>query len=88
MVVGSSEGICNLTSRTKRSDFSNTISPIQKTNPLDIEALDLADPYFYKPGPIDLIIGSDYLPFINLSAIESNIENTIEARESHFRCYD
>ena len=44
--------------------------------------LQLADPEFYKPAPIDIIIGSDILPYINLNAVRFIMEHGLEARES------
>ena len=35
----------------------------------NFQHLELSDPYYYKPSPIDMIIGSDYLPLINLKGV-------------------
>ena len=45
----------------------------------DFQHLELSDPYYYKSSPIDMIIGSDYLPFINLKGVLSITENALEA---------
>ena len=46
----------------------------------------LTDIYFYKSGTIDMIIGSDVLPFINCEGMQT-FEGCLEARVSHFGCY-
>ena len=53
----------------------------------NLEGLKLADSYFYKPAGIEMSIGTDYLPFINLGGVRMNFGNNFEARESHFGWY-
>ncbi|XP_075150959.1 uncharacterized protein LOC142225069 [Haematobia irritans] len=100
-VVGISKGNCCLKLHSQHSDFKICIKALVVTSlahflpsrPIrakileNVKHLDLADPYFYKPAPIDLIIGSDYLPFINRKGVVLPILNGIEARESHFGWY-
>lgn len=53
----------------------------------ELTNLNLADPYFYNLSPIDMIIGSYYLPVINMTGVLSNIGSGLEARESQFGWY-
>ena len=46
--------------------------------------LELSDANYYKPSPIDMIIGSDYSPLKNLKCVLSITENGLEAREAYF----
>lgn len=100
-IVGNSSGRCFVNLRSIGSNFSITIKAIvvsklshflpskrvKITNLHDIQKLNLADPHFFKPAPIDMIIGSDYLPLINLNGVLSNIAHGLEARESRFGWY-
>ncbi|XP_075150680.1 uncharacterized protein LOC142224780 [Haematobia irritans] len=77
--VSSCKGKCILTVKAPKSDFKIIIKalvvsslahllpsrPIKTTLLNEVKGLNLADPFFHKPAPIDMIIGSDYLPFIN-----------------------
>ncbi|XP_075163067.1 uncharacterized protein LOC142235692 [Haematobia irritans] len=53
----------------------------------DLKNIKLADPNFFRPAAIDMIIGSAFLPLINLEGVLSYRENGLEARESHFGWY-
>ena len=46
----------------------------------NFQHLELSDPYYYKPSPIDMIIGSDYLPL----RCSFDYRKLPKARESHF----
>ncbi|XP_073844146.1 uncharacterized protein [Musca autumnalis] len=56
-----------------------------KLPPCDIQPFE--DPHFFKPSSIDMIIGSDFLPIINLNGVRANIIYGLEARESQFGWY-
>ncbi|XP_075151197.1 uncharacterized protein LOC142225306 [Haematobia irritans] len=99
-VVGNSKGRCSLKLHSRLSDFHICIKALVvsslahflpsrpiRTTLEKVKHLNLADPNFYVPAPIDLIIGSDYLPFINKKGIVLPIVGGIEARESHFGWY-
>ena len=100
-IVGISKGKCVVTVKSRVSDFKLKIltvvtpkianflpsHPIELQNYAEIQNLTLADPYFYQPAVIDMIIGSDFLPFINLEGVRKNISGDLEARESHFGWY-
>lgn len=100
-IVGNSQGKCNVKIKSRNSNFSLTINaiivlklahflPSKRVNVHkigEIADLNLADPYFYKPSPIDMIIGSDYLPLINMERVRLDIAKGIEARESRFGWY-
>ena len=45
----------------------------------NFQHLEISDPCYYKPSPIDMIIGSDYLPPRNLKGVLSITENGVEA---------
>lgn len=60
---------------------------IKIDNIAKITNLQLADPYFFKTGSVDMIIGSDYLPLINLDNIKHFPDNSLEARQSQFGWY-
>ncbi|XP_075163011.1 uncharacterized protein LOC142235633 [Haematobia irritans] len=99
-VVGSSSGRCfiNLKSRSKQFSIKIKAIVVPKIshflpsrrvsigNLPEIQGLKMADPNFYKPAPIDMIIGSDYLPSINLNGVTC-FPNGLEARESQFGWY-
>ncbi|XP_065355015.1 uncharacterized protein LOC135949392 [Calliphora vicina] len=100
-VVGNSKGKCCVTIKSRQSDFRVKIKaivvpklahflpskPIRIHNLPEIKGLCLADPYFFKPSAIDMIIGSDYFPYINLAGVKLNVGNCLEARESYFGWY-
>ncbi|XP_075168002.1 uncharacterized protein LOC142240188 [Haematobia irritans] len=100
-VVSSCKGKCVLTLKAPKSDFTIVVKalvvsslahflpsrPIRTTLLKQVRNLDLADPFFHKPAPIDMIIGSDYLPFINRTGTILQIGGGLEARESQFGWY-
>lgn len=100
-IVGNSTSKCCINLKSRISPFKIKIKAIVVSklahflpskrakieNLPDVKNLKLADPNFFKPAPIDMIICSDYLPFINLNGIRSNIGKGLEARESHFGWY-
>ena len=55
--------------------------PIEIEDYKSIQSLNLADPKFYIPTAIYIIIGSDVLHLINLEGIQQNISDNLEARE-------
>ena len=99
-VVGQSKGRCDVLIFSKNSEFSIKIRAIvvsklshllpsrgvQIKNLNQLQQLGLADPTFFKPGPIDMIIGSDFLPFINSEGTQI-LEGCLEARASHLGWY-
>ncbi|XP_069965822.1 uncharacterized protein [Bactrocera oleae] len=44
----------------------------------------LADPHFYKPRPVDILIGSDLYPQIILSGVQRNVLGSLLAQETKF----
>lgn len=100
-IVGNSSAQCSVTLKSTHTNFKIKINAVVVTKLThflpskqikfeslpDFKLLKLSDPTFYKPSPIDMIIGSDFLPHINLTGIRSIIENGLEARESHFGWY-
>ncbi|XP_075157751.1 uncharacterized protein LOC142231017 [Haematobia irritans] len=100
-VVGNSNGTCYVEVQSRNTNFSMKINmiivpklahllPAKQVKVQDIGDLsnfELADPYFYKPSPIDVIIGSDYLPQINMEGIRLDIAQGLEVRESKFGWY-
>ncbi|XP_059217585.1 uncharacterized protein LOC131994736 [Stomoxys calcitrans] len=100
-IVSSCKGKCLLTLKSTYSDFRIQVKalvvsslahflpsrPIRSTLIQQVQHLSLADPFFYKQAPIEMIIGSDYLPFINKTGMTVQIGNGIEARESQFGWY-
>lgn len=93
-----SSRVCRINLRSRRSDFSlpatavvirslNHFMPTEHTRITDwsdLESLELADPYFYKPAQIDLLIGSDILPQILKPGIRRNISGGLMAQDSEF----
>ncbi|XP_075156125.1 uncharacterized protein LOC142229448 [Haematobia irritans] len=100
-VVSSCKGKCILTVKAPKSDFKIIIKalvvsslahllpsrPIKTTLLNEVKGLNLADPLFHMPAPIDMIIGSDYLPFINKTGTLLQIGGGLEAQESQFSWY-
>ena len=82
-VVGRSKGKCFVNIKSRISDFKIKISaivankianvlpsqPIKIDNYKSIQSLKLVDPKFYKSAAIDIKIGTDVLPLINLEGI-------------------
>ncbi|XP_075150744.1 uncharacterized protein LOC142224849 [Haematobia irritans] len=100
-VVGNSSQQCCINVESTNSSFRIRIRAIvvhklshflpsrkiRVENLPDLKNIKLADPNFFTPAAIDMIIGSDYLPLINLNGVLSYRENGFEARESHFGWY-
>ncbi|XP_075167743.1 uncharacterized protein LOC142239882 [Haematobia irritans] len=100
-IVGNSNGTCCVEIQSRNTKFSMKINaivvpklasflPAKRVNIGHLEYLsnfDLADPFFYKPSPIDMIIGSDYLPQINMKGIHLDSAQGLEVRESKFGWY-
>ncbi|XP_075163307.1 uncharacterized protein LOC142235939 [Haematobia irritans] len=100
-VVSSSKGKCRLKLQSRYSNFHigieavvvSRIAHLLPSRPIktklleEVKTMNLADPLFYKPAVIDMIIGSDYLPLINKEGVKMKIGNGIEARESEFGWY-
>lgn len=55
----------------------------QTTKQIDLNQLELADPTFNVPGPIDMIIGADIYGDIILSGIKRDTSNYLVAQKSH-----
>ncbi|XP_075150439.1 uncharacterized protein LOC142224542 [Haematobia irritans] len=97
-VLENSSKLCNLVMRSRKSDFElratavvitnlNQLMPSCPTRVSDWSALreiDLADPNFYKPAPIDMLIGSDVIPFILKSGVTKNVSGNLLAQETEF----
>ncbi|XP_075156671.1 uncharacterized protein LOC142229953 [Haematobia irritans] len=100
-IVGNSQQSCHVNIKSRKTNFSMNIDviivpklthflPANRVNITklnNISDLDLADPYFYKPSPIDVIIGSDYLPQINMEGVRFDVAKGLEARQSKFGWY-
>ena len=100
-IVGNSSSQCSFIIKSKNSNLilnMNAIVVSKFTSFLpsryvknecipQFEELQLTDPKFYKPAPIDIIIGSDFLPYINLKSVRSIMEHGLEARESQLGWY-
>lgn len=71
-IVVSSLNHCMPASRTNISDWS------------DLHRLDLADPDFFKPARIDMLLGSDVLPFILKPGVKKNVAGNLLAQETEF----
>ena len=99
-VITKSKGQCRIHLKSKKSNFNIDIEaiivpklshflpsrPVKLPNLSDFEQFDLADPLFAQPGPIDLILGSDVLPFINCEGTRI-LEGCLEARASRLGWY-
>lgn len=100
-VVSNSNSLCYVNIKSKTTNFTIKLKAIvvSKLAHLlpskrikceclpDMKDFNLADPNFFKPSPIDMIIGSDYIPSINLNGVRPNIIKGLEARESQFGWY-
>ena len=100
-VLENSTKICPLTIVSNKSDFrlnTNAIILSKLTSFLpssliklkdwsNIELLDLADPNFNVPSQIEMVIGSDILPFILKQGIKHNVAGNLLAQETVFGWY-
>ncbi|XP_059222988.1 uncharacterized protein LOC131996859 [Stomoxys calcitrans] len=97
-VLENSSKLCNITLRSRKSEFKlkatavvisnlNHLMPSSTTtisNWSDLRNMDLADPNFYKPAQIDMLLGSDILPSILKSGVQKNISGNLLAQETEF----
>ncbi|XP_075157918.1 uncharacterized protein LOC142231185 [Haematobia irritans] len=97
-VLENSSKFCNLILKSRKSDFKlsttalvitsmNHFMPSTPSRISDWSALrkiDLADPHFYKPAQIDMLLGSDVLPYILKSGVQRNISGSLLAQETEF----
>ncbi|XP_075157883.1 uncharacterized protein LOC142231149 [Haematobia irritans] len=97
-ILENSSKVCNITLKSRKSDFrlhtsalvvSNlkNLMPYAQTHISDwseLKQLDLADPNFFKPGPIDMLLGSDVLPSIIKAGLEKNVAGSLLAQNSEF----
>lgn len=59
-------------------------SPAVVSDWTELNDLDLADPEFLKPAPIDMLLGSDILPLIIKSGVQKNIHENLLGQETEF----
>ncbi|XP_058980324.1 uncharacterized protein LOC131803245 [Musca domestica] len=97
-LLENSSRMCELTLKSRRSEFKITasaivVSSLNQLMPSSINAIDdftklsgleLADPNFFKPAPIDMLIGSDILPTIIKPGLEKNISGNLLAQDTEF----
>ncbi|XP_059222203.1 uncharacterized protein LOC131996641 [Stomoxys calcitrans] len=97
-VLENSSKLCDVTLQSRKSDFKLRTSAIVISNlkhlmpgaPTQISdwsalnRLELADPNFFKPGPIDMLLGSDILPYIIKSGVQKNVSGSLLAQETEF----
>ncbi|XP_075150607.1 uncharacterized protein LOC142224703 [Haematobia irritans] len=95
-VLENSSKCCTITLKSRKSDFKiettaivisnmNHLMPYTTTrisNWSNLRKIDLADPYFYKPAQIDMLIGSDILPFELKSGLQKNVSGNLLAQET------
>ncbi|XP_017464592.1 PREDICTED: uncharacterized protein LOC108357996 [Rhagoletis zephyria] len=100
-IVENANRVCQLTLFSKRCNISINTKAIvlqkltsflpsfqlHKPNLSEIKDLDLADPYFYTPGPIDLVIGSDLIPQILLQGVKHQVFGSLLAQNTIFGWY-
>ncbi|XP_075163644.1 uncharacterized protein LOC142236255 [Haematobia irritans] len=97
-VLENSSKICDITLKSRKSEFKlkataivissmNHLMPTSPTRISDwskLKTMELADPYFYRPGQIDMLLGSDILPFILKSGVHQNVSGNLLAQETEF----
>ncbi|XP_075162867.1 uncharacterized protein LOC142235501 [Haematobia irritans] len=97
-ILENSSRICHLTLKSRKSCFSHSadvivISSLNQLMPstltyisnwAELSRLDLADPKFSKPAQIDMLLGSDILPYILKSGIQKNVSGNLLAQETEF----
>ncbi|XP_059217443.1 uncharacterized protein LOC131994669 [Stomoxys calcitrans] len=98
IVLENSSKLCHITLKARTSDFRlrtsaivvsglNHLMPGVPTPVLDwsrLNRLELADPTFFKPGSIDMLLGSDVLPSIIKSGVQKNISGNLLAQNTEF----
>ncbi|XP_073811765.1 uncharacterized protein [Musca autumnalis] len=65
----------------------NHLMPASPTSIQDfayMKSLELADPNFFKPAPIDFLIGGDLLPTIMKPGLEKNVSGNLLAQNTEF----
>ena len=97
-ILENSTKICSLTITSKKSNFrldTKAIiltkltsflpsAPLKLKDCSKIKLLDLADPHFNIPSQIEMVIGSDILPFILKPGIKHNVSGNLLAQETVF----
>ncbi|XP_036344598.1 uncharacterized protein LOC118753833 [Rhagoletis pomonella] len=100
-IVENATRVCNIRLVAKRHDIRIDTKAIVlhkltsflptsqfKKPPLsDIKGLDLADPHFYTPAQIDLVIGSDLIPEILLEEVQHKVLGSLLAQNTIFGWY-
>ncbi|XP_073814300.1 uncharacterized protein [Musca autumnalis] len=95
-ILENASKICLLTLKSKKSDFKirtnaiviSNLNHLMPTAPTAIhdfsylKNLDLADPSFFNPAPIDLLIGSDILPTIIKPGLHKQICGDLMAQDT------
>ncbi|XP_075157820.1 uncharacterized protein LOC142231087 [Haematobia irritans] len=93
-----SSRVCHIVLKSRKTDFkvhtsalvvSNLkhlmpSSPTNISNWNELNRFDLADPNFYKPGPIDMLLGSDIFPSIIKSGVGKNVAGSLLAQNTEF----
>lgn len=99
--VGNSDKVCTITLCAPKHKFelssqfiivpklANSMPSISvsKPNLTDVQDLELADPKFYVSAQVDMLIGSDILPFINLNGLRGRILGNLMAQNSVYGWY-
>ncbi|XP_075158160.1 uncharacterized protein LOC142231438 [Haematobia irritans] len=97
-ILENSSRMCYITLKSRKSNFKIRTSalvvsnlknlmpsaPTQLTNWSGFNEIDLADPHFFRPGPIDMLLGSDVFPSIIKVGIQRNVFGSLLAQESEF----
>ncbi|XP_075157916.1 uncharacterized protein LOC142231183 [Haematobia irritans] len=97
-VLENSSKLCSVTLKSRKSNFRLRVTAVVISNMnhfmpstqtritdwSDLDKLDLADPSFFRPAQIDMLIGSDVLPFVLKSGVLRNISGNLLAQETEF----
>lgn len=97
-ILENSTKMCHLTLKSRKSEFKLNTTAIVVTNLnhlmpaaptcisdwTNLKHLDLADPNFFKPAQIDMLLGSDILPFILKTGVQKNVSGNLLAQETEF----
>ncbi|XP_059223988.1 uncharacterized protein LOC131997292 [Stomoxys calcitrans] len=97
-ILENSSRLCHLVLKSRKSDFRLNITAVvisnmnhlMPANPTrisdwsELRRMDLADPNFCKPAQIDMLLGSDVLPFILKPGVQKNVSGTLLAQETEF----
>ncbi|XP_075157942.1 uncharacterized protein LOC142231209 [Haematobia irritans] len=97
-VLENSSKVCQLTLKSRKSEFKHTAavivvrslnhlmpsSPTYISDWTGLNELDLADPNFSQPAQIDMLMGSDILPFVLKTGIKKNAYGNLLAQETEF----